>query len=330
MALTAFPLTTDKAKVDVVLPVGRHVLELVVVDSAGLQSAPDTVVITVQRQEVPKPTITAIAPAQGQQGTTVAADITGTNLTGASAVTFAGQGITAAIVSATAAGVRVNLTIAATAPAGLQGFSVTTPNGMAQSPSGVSFTVVAVTPKPTITAIAPTQGQQGASVAGEISGANLAGASAVTFAGKGITAAIVSATATSVRVNLTIAATAPTGLQGFSVTTPGGTAQSPSGVGFTVVAQAKLPAIKGIDPSSGEIGELKAVIAGENLLGARAVNFYLPALRPTLGTLLVPPDDTVVAKIMDGGTANTLPIMIFIADRARPGRAPSPWRPRPA
>ena len=43
-----FPIETEQPEIEVTLPLGRHVLELVVEDSAGLRSAPDTVVITVE------------------------------------------------------------------------------------------------------------------------------------------------------------------------------------------------------------------------------------------------------------------------------------------
>ncbi len=58
MALTRFPLETTEPKIEVTLPVGRHVLELVVEDSAGLRSAPDTVVIEVKKVIITSPTIT--------------------------------------------------------------------------------------------------------------------------------------------------------------------------------------------------------------------------------------------------------------------------------
>ncbi len=51
MAWTQCPLETTDPKIEVTLPVGRHVLELIVEDSAGLRSAPATVVITVQKAE---------------------------------------------------------------------------------------------------------------------------------------------------------------------------------------------------------------------------------------------------------------------------------------
>lgn len=75
---TKFPIETDKPVIEVTLPVGRHVLELVVEDSAGLRSAPDTIVITVEKAEVIAvmitPTAAKLSSGQAQQFT---ADVTG-------------------------------------------------------------------------------------------------------------------------------------------------------------------------------------------------------------------------------------------------------------
>lgn len=79
---TRFPIETDQPVIEVTLPVGRHVLELVVEDSAGLRSAPDTVVITVQRADavaVAVAPVTAALLAGGQQQ--FAAAVTGTSNT---------------------------------------------------------------------------------------------------------------------------------------------------------------------------------------------------------------------------------------------------------
>ncbi len=248
MALTQFPFETNQPIVQVTLPVGRHVLELVVEDSAGLVSAPDQVVITVQAQEAPKPTITGISATNGQQGATVAANITGTNLAEATAVTFSGAGITAAIVSATASSVRVNITIAASAATGTRSFSATTPAGTAQSPSGVTFTVAAAPAQPVITAIEPDTGLAGATVEATIIGENLQKASAVTFfqvsIGKAgaivedpnIKVKILDTTDNKVAVAIRILSDAVAGARGFTVELPGGAVQSwdPNKVFFTV------------------------------------------------------------------------------------------------
>jgi hypothetical protein len=58
-----FPIEVNRPKIDVVLPEGTHVLELVVEDSAGLKSAPDRVVITVKREAFPEPKVLSITPA---------------------------------------------------------------------------------------------------------------------------------------------------------------------------------------------------------------------------------------------------------------------------
>ena len=78
MAITRFPLETDQPVVEVTLPPGHHVLELVVEDSAGLRSEPDTVTITIENV---LPEISGIAPAGARQGTeSVRATISGLNL----------------------------------------------------------------------------------------------------------------------------------------------------------------------------------------------------------------------------------------------------------
>ena len=86
--LSDFPLSTEEPRIDVNLPVGTHVLELVVEDSAGLRSLPDTVVITVEPAEVPSASITAIEPLSALKGTTFDLTIRGTGLAQASSVVF--------------------------------------------------------------------------------------------------------------------------------------------------------------------------------------------------------------------------------------------------
>jgi hypothetical protein len=89
-----FPIETDLPQIEVTLPAGRHVLELVVEDSAGLQSAHSTVVITVEQAP---PVINQTQPNSGQQGEAIQATILGENLLGISEVSFAGSGITTTI-----------------------------------------------------------------------------------------------------------------------------------------------------------------------------------------------------------------------------------------
>ena len=88
------------------------------------------------------PTLTSLSPASGARGTLLLpVTLTGTNLTGATAVTVPGGGITVSgltLVNATT--IRANFSIAATALLGNRAVSVTTPGGTSNT---VTFAVVA-------------------------------------------------------------------------------------------------------------------------------------------------------------------------------------------
>ena len=112
--------------------------------------------------------------------------------------------------------------------------TVTNTNGTATSPQ--PFTVLV---PPIIAGIDPSQVPQGTTTRVNISGFNLATATAVTFTQTGITAAILSgATSQTLPVNLVVASTVPAGSYTFSVTTPAGTAQSGT---ITVTVRSQLP-----------------------------------------------------------------------------------------
>ncbi|HYN43323.1 MAG TPA: IPT/TIG domain-containing protein, partial [Thermoanaerobaculia bacterium] len=172
---------------------------------------------------LPPPTVSAIDPASGTTlgGTTVT--ITGTNLTGATAVTFGGT-------AATAYTVNSATRITATTPvhaAGAVDVAVTTPGGTATSTGGFTYVV----PTPTITAVSPSSGPA-------------AGGTPVTITGSGfVTGATVSiggVAATPVNVASATSITAVTGahaegLVDVAVTNPGGTAGTLP-AGYTYIA----------------------------------------------------------------------------------------------
>ena len=197
---------------------------------------------------IPAPTVTSFTPTSGPIGTSVS--ITGTNLTGATAVRFNGT----AAVSFT---VNTATSITATVPSGATTgtVSVTTPGGTGTSAG--SFTVV---PAPTVTSFTPTSGPVGTSVA--ITGTNFTGATAVRFNGT-------SAVAFTVNSATSITATVPSGATTgtVSVTTPGGTGTS--AVSFTVVP---APTVTSFTPTSGPVGASVAV-TGTNFTGASALRF---------------------------------------------------------
>jgi hypothetical protein len=165
------------------------------------------------------PTITSFAPASGPVGTTVT--ITGTNLTGATSVTFNGASATFTVASATS----IQATVPAGATTGPVG--VTTPAGAATSTA--SFIVVN---PPVITSFAPTSGPVGTSVT--ISGSDFSGATEVRFNSVSASFTLTSDTA----IQATVPPGAATGP--LSVTTSAGTTTSTSN--FTV--KAALTALK--------------------------------------------------------------------------------------
>jgi hypothetical protein len=169
----------------------------------------------------PAPVISSFSPTSGLVGATVT--ITGQNLTNATTLTFNGVGVSSfTIVSAT----EITTTVPAGATTGP--VAVTTPGGTIASTG--NFTVT--TPAPTLTSFSPTSGPVGTSVT--ITGANLTGATAVSFNG------IAAATFT-VNSATQITATVPTGATTgeLSLTTPGGTVHSTTT--FVIQSSANLP-----------------------------------------------------------------------------------------
>ena len=216
------------------------------------------------------PTISGLQPSSGPEGATVV--VAGTNLTGASALSFNGTAATFTVNSAT----QITATVPTGATTGK--VSVTTPNGAATS--STNFTV---TTAPTITSFAPTSGPVGTSVV--ITGANLTGATALTLNGTAATYTVNSAT----QITATVPSGAATGK--FSVTTPGGTASSASN--FTVTAP---PTISSFTPTSGPVAT-PVIISGTNFTGATAVT-----LNGTPATFTVNSGTQITATIPTGAT----------------------------
>jgi len=84
------------------------------------------------------PTLTSIAPTSGTRGTIVPVILTGTNLTGATALNVSGTGITVGALTVTSTTVTTTFTISNTATLSARTVSVTTPAGTSNT---VTFTV---------------------------------------------------------------------------------------------------------------------------------------------------------------------------------------------
>lgn len=210
------------------------------------------------------PTVIQNAPQQGPSLGGTQVTITGTNLTGATAVRFGG-------VDASPFTVNSATQITATAPAhapGTVAIEVTTSNGTA---SGGSFRYIAPA---AITAILPALGPTtgGGSVA--ILGSAFTGATGVSFGG-------VAATSFTVDSDAQITATVPAhgaGSVAAQVTTPGGTSTGGSYV------YATPPAIASVTPSTGPAsGGTRVTINGTGFTGTYGIAFgWTPASQFTV------------------------------------------------
>lgn len=181
------------------------------------------------------PTLTAVSPNSGIQGTTASVTLTGTNfVTGAGATTVAvsGTGITVNnVVVNIATSLTADFVIASSATAGARTVTVTTATGTSASKT---FTVLAAgVPAPTLTSISPSSGQLGNGVSVTLTGTNFVnGGTTIAVSGSGVD--IVSPTfvsSTQLTAIFGIQPSAATGARSVTVTTSGGTSGA---VTFTI------------------------------------------------------------------------------------------------
>ena len=248
----------------------------------------------------PPPTVTAVSPNKGRTAGGTVVTITGTNLTGATAVNFGGNPATSLTVTATS--------ITATSPPGTAGIvdvTVITPSGTSATSAADQFTYIA---PPTVTAVSPNKGRTAGGTVVTITGTNLTGATAVNFGAN---------PATSLTVNsaTSITATSPAGSAGVvdvTVVTPGGTSATSTADQFTYFAP---PTVTAVSPNKGPTaGGTVVTITGTNLTGATAVNFGANAatsLTVNSATSITATSPTGSAGVVDvtvvtpGGTSAT-------------------------
>mgnify|MGYP002777006283 CR=1 FL=1 len=221
------------------------------------------------------PTLLSFSPVPGApQGATVT--IAGTNLTGATAVSFNGAAATFTVVNAT----TITATVPATATTGP--LRVTTPGGRATA--AAPFLVL-----PAIVTLAPASGAVGATVA--ITGTSFTGALVVKFNGTYANFTVVSPT----RITATVPVGATTGP--VTVRTPSGTATSPAP--FTVTPTI---AVTDFSPASGPPLTTVVTVYGVGFTGATAVRFNnTPAT-----TFTVASDTELWATVPAGATTGPI------------------------
>jgi hypothetical protein len=211
----------------------------------------------------PVPTVTAVSPTSGPIAGGTSVTISGTNFTGATAVSFGS-------VAASSFTVNSATSITAVDPAEAAGtvhVTVTTANGTSVTNAADQFTFVAPG-APTVTGLSPTSGLTTGGTSVTITGTNFTGATAVDFGS-------VAASSFTVNSATSITAVDPAEAAGtvtVTVTTPAGTAATDAQDQFTFVTPA--PAVTSLSPTSGPTtGGTSVTITGNNFGWATAVDF---------------------------------------------------------
>jgi hypothetical protein len=228
------------------------------------------------------PTLTAITPNSGVQGTTVAVTLTGTNFTAASNVVISGSGINQFGATFSPTSITTNFVIATSATVGARTVSVSTSGG---TTAPVTFTVVAKPPVPTLTSITPNTGTRGNTVHVTLLGTNFSAAGlAVNVSGTLVTATNVTfVDASHVTADIVVGPTASLGgggVRNVTVTTAGGTSGSRP---FTI-SNPPNPALSSISPTSGTHGTTVVVtLNGTNFTTAgTSINISGTGVTPTI------------------------------------------------
>ena len=199
---------------------------------------------------IPPATITNFTPTSGGAGTVVT--ITGTNLAGASNVSFGAFAASNVVVSPN--GTSITATVGA--QGGTGSISLQTPAGFVSSSTNFTFTP----PPPSITSVSPVTARAGEVTTFTIQGANLLGITSADLAGQ--PAAVGINTATQVVVSMT---PQNVGTSPMVVINANGTAST-----MNITVQPALPVVTGISPSKARTGDVVTVF-GSNFTGATAV-----------------------------------------------------------
>ncbi|MEV8422826.1 IPT/TIG domain-containing protein [Streptomyces niveus] len=242
------------------------------------------------------PTISSINPSQGPTtgGTTVT--LTGTGMTGSTAVRFGST-------NATSFTVNSATQITAVSPprtAGAAAVIVVNPTGNSNS---VTFTYV-VAQVPVVTGVAPGSGPTAGGTSVTLTGTGFTGATSVTFAG-------LPATSFTVNSATQITAVTPAGGAGaavVTVTTPGGTS-APDAFFFYAAPPVLVSGAPAQGPTAGGV---VVTLTGSDLLNASAVRFgstdatSFTVVSATRITATAPPGtgSSPITVITPGGTSN--------------------------
>jgi IPT/TIG domain len=288
-------VVNSATSITAVSPAGTGTVDVTVSTPAGTSATSSAD----QFGYAPPPAVTNVNPNAGPESGGTSVNVTGTNLTGATAVKFG---------AANAASFTVNsaTSITAVSPAGTGTVDVTvsTAGGTSATGTGDQFSYV---PPPTVTNVNPNAGPLVGGTAVTITGTNLTGATGVRFG---------STSATSFTVNsaTSISAVSPvgTGTVDVTVSTVGGTSATGTADQFSYVPP---PTVTKLRPNAGPvIGGTGVAITGTNFTGATAVKFgsvsaaSFTVNSPTSISAVSPAQETGIVNITvttAGGTSQT-------------------------
>lgn len=244
------------------------------------------------------PTLTAVSPAIGVRGTTVAMTLTGTNfVTGATTVAVSGSDVTVSNVSvAGATSLTADFAVGSSAALGARTVTVTTAGGTSGTQT---FTVNP--PAPTLTAVSPTTGVQGNTVAVTLTGTNFVAGATVGVSGSNVTVSNVTvASGTSLTADFAIASGAALGDRDVTVTTSGGTTAAKT---FTVNPPA--PTLTAVSPTNGVQGTTVSVtLTGTNFVSG-STTVAVSGSGVTVQNVSVSSGTSLTASFVIGSTAAT-------------------------
>ncbi|KJY42180.1 hypothetical protein VR41_08935 [Streptomyces sp. NRRL B-1568] len=249
---TSFTVNSD-TQITATAPAGTGTVQVTVVTAGGTSNGVPFTYTTTSA-----PALTSIAPSSGPAagGTTVA--LTGTSLATASSVRFGATPATSfTVVSGT------HIVAVAPAGTGTVQVTVTTPGGTS---NGISYSYFAA---PALSGVSPNEGPTAGGNTVTLSGADLTGATAITF---GATPA----TSFTILSPTVITAVVPAGTAGpvdVTITTPGDTSTLSSSY-FYVNAPILISVAPGAGPLS---GGNTVTLTGNHLIGTTAVHFATTA-----------------------------------------------------
>lgn len=218
--------------------------------------------VYIYSNDPPPPVVTAVSPATGPVAGNTLVTITGTGLSGATAVKFGTVKNTSPITRVSADTITVKSP--AHAPGAVH-VRVVTPCGTSAIATGDTFTYV---PAPTITAVSPQKGPTGGNTAVTIFGTRLSGVTAVKFGTARNTTPVTQVSGSKITVRSPAHAA---GAVHVRVVTPGGTSAIATGDTFTYLSP---PTVTAVSPVQGPAaGNTLVTITGTRLGGATSVRF---------------------------------------------------------